>query len=195
MQISLQYASHLVSINIPASQPFDALLLPPLVLKGKTMSEDVIFDMEMWMRAARVAGKRMFEAVRMGLTDKHGMRKIDGLSSHINGACGELAVATLLGMEWDESVNVFKVPDVGNLHVRTRSEDWHDLIIRDNDADGLYVLVTGIAPKLTVQGVCDSRRVKVPKYRKTYGGREEAWFIPQKELSSVYELKKRIGTD
>jgi hypothetical protein len=58
------------------------------------------------------------------------------------------------------------------------------LMIRDNDnPDHFYVLVTGKAPVYRIVGYIKGSDVKKRKeWRKNWGNRGEAWFVPQKEL-------------
>ena len=129
--------------------------------------------------AANVGARRQLSAIEAGLRDKHGAKQ--GWQIHIEGAAGEIAVAKFLNRHWSCSVNTFRSePDVSTYEVRTRSEDWHDLIIRPDDKDeSPYILVTGQAPYFTVQGWLYAREGKVPDFWKAPGGRPPAWFVPQ----------------
>ena len=92
--------------------------------------------------ASHVGWMRHLVSVLKGLEDKNGC---DGKwDRHIEGACGELAVAKALGIYWDGSVNTFhSAGDVGNIEVRTRSRHDYDLIVRPSDhLERRFVLVT-----------------------------------------------------
>lgn len=143
--------------------------------------------------AANIGVLRQIESVRKGLPDKHGFDGMNGWSVHIDGAAGEIAVAKCLGTYWGGSCNTFKTEgDVGKLEVRTRSKDYYDLIVRDDDRDdSIFVLV--IHPtgrEYTVVGWITGRDAKQNKWRKDYGGRPPAYFVPQSELRDISELTK-----
>jgi hypothetical protein len=75
--------------------------------------------------AAEVGVLRNVESYKKGLPDKHYTAK-ENWSTHILGASCELALAKILGIYWDGSVNVFKVPDVGPYHVRGTYQTQYD---------------------------------------------------------------------
>lgn len=56
---------------------------------------------------------------------------------HILGAMGEQAVAKAMGWYWEAHTKRFSGggPNVGSVHVRTRSQDHYDLNIRPQDGD------------------------------------------------------------
>lgn len=134
--------------------------------------------------AGAVGSIRHGMSVKDGRRDRHGLKADDdGLSHHILGAAGELAVAKLLGRYWGGDVNSFKRPDVGNLQVRTRSKHEWDLIIRedDNPADA-FVHVTGSPTRLIVHGWIRGRDGMLDEFRQNHGGRPPAWFVPRRVL-------------
>lgn len=139
--------------------------------------------------AASVGVKRQIEALARNLPDRHGYSG-SGWGIHIEGACGEMAVAKALGMYWGGSVNTFKASgDVGKLEVRTRSSDDYELLVRKDDADdATYILVTGTAPRYTVHGWLRGRDAKRSEWLNTHGGREAAYFVPQQALRNMDEL-------
>ncbi len=134
-------------------------------------------------RAAKVGIARHIEALHRGLPDKHGYDG-DGWSIHIEGAIGELAIATALGRPWDATINTFKSqPDVGRAEVRTRSKSYYELIVRPDDRDDSpYILVTGKAPHYQVVGWCWGHEAKKPEYWRTHGDRPGAYFVPHAAL-------------
>lgn len=153
-----------------------------------------------WAMAASAGMRRQMAAVAAGLEDKHGFNG-DGWGVHIEGACGEMAVAKALGIYWDGSVNTFKRPDVASLQVRTRSEDWHDILVRPGDGDDdIFVLVTGRSPSFTIQGWIRGSEAKVSEFLATHGGRPPAYFVPQKrlrpmsELHGIYHQSREVAT-
>lgn len=94
------------------------------------------------LRYAQFVGRvRQDEAEKKGSADSHGYDGKNGLEVHITGACGEIAVAKMLGWYWKNSVNTYKSGgDVGPLQVRTsqkmtKSGRHSCLIVRPDDDD------------------------------------------------------------
>jgi hypothetical protein len=141
-----------------------------------------------WYEAAMasdVGRMRHLASIKAGLQDAHGFTG-DGWSEHIEGACGEMAVAKSLGIYWDGSVNSFSADDLPGLQIRTRSRDHYDLLVRRSDRDdAVFVLVTGRCPNYVVHGWARAGDVKLPEYEREYGGREAAWFVPQSALQPI----------
>jgi hypothetical protein len=140
--------------------------------------------------AAEIGVLRQLEAIRKKLPDRHGFDGDTGWTIHIEGAAGEIAVAKILGTYWGGTVNTFKTEgDVGKLEVRTRSKDYYDLIVRDNDKDdSVFILVTGKAPNFNVIGWILGKDAKNTEWKQTYGDRPGAFFVPQKELKPIDSL-------
>jgi hypothetical protein len=134
---------------------------------------------------------RNMAAILDNRTDAFGLNEDDGgWSKHIEGACGEVAVAKLLGRFWSPTVNVFNAPDIGRMiGVRTRSKHDYDLPIRTVDkADCTYVLVTGHAPSFIVRGYILAADAHRDEWLHDYGGRPPAWFVPQDALRDIDDL-------
>lgn len=138
--------------------------------------------------ATTVGAMRHSEALHSGRRERHGSTSDqDGLSKHVLGACGELAVAKVLGLYWGGDVCTFKAPDVGGVQVRTRSRDDYDLIVRPGDADDeVFVLVTGSPTRLWVRGWIYGRDAKRPEFLQGYGGRPAVWFVPVDQLRPMF---------
>ncbi len=142
-----------------------------------------------WYEARLAAGvglERQVAAMRDGRPDKHGFSG-SGWEVHLHGAGAEMAFAKASGKYWDGSVDVFRVPDVGDIHVRSRSGDGprEDLIIRsEDDPDAPYVLVVGRMPQYVVVGWLMGRDARRQEWVKDYGGRPPAWFVPRAEMLS-----------
>jgi hypothetical protein len=140
--------------------------------------------------SALVGAERQTEALLRGLPDRHGFSGI-GWDNHVEGAAGELAVAKVLGVFWGGTVNTFKAGgDVGRWQVRTRSREDYDLLIRDDDRPGdTFILVVGKMPDYCVVGWKVFQPDGWPeRWRKTHGGREEAWFVPQQSLRDMEDF-------
>lgn len=138
------------------------------------------------LMAATIGMMRQISAITRSLPERNG-HEGPGWNSHIEGACGELAVAKLLGTHWSGSINTFKLgADVGSLQVRTRSRSDYELIIRDDDKDeDVFVLVTGQCPTYDVVGRIVGRNGKKDEWRHAHGGRAAAWFVPHDALESI----------
>jgi hypothetical protein len=153
--------------------------------------------------AASVGVRRQLEALRASLPDCHGFDGETSWQVHIEGACGEMAFAKAARLFWSGSVNSFKNGcDMGNIQVRTRSREDYDLIVRENDRDeDAFVLVIGKAPEYRVVGWIRGADAKRPEWRKTYGNRPAASFVPQAALRDMTMLPvgqnqgDRLGAD
>lgn len=152
-------------------------------------------DME-W--GASVGVRRQVEALRKNLKDSNGLDPLEGgWTQHIEGACGELAVANFLGIAWSASVNNFDGDDVGPFQVRTRSRHNYDLLIRhpkDRD-EKQFILVTGLAPHFLIRGWITAREGKaVGVYGDpTHKGRTKAYFVQQRHLRPMSMLDVSIN--
>ncbi len=143
--------------------------------------------------AVKIGTQRHEEAVKRKLPDKHGFSGPGGLTIHIEGAAGELAVAEALQIPWDATVNTFKsVADLSkNLEVRTASKSTYRLIVRPDDKDDrIFILALRLAPtKFRVVGWLPAHEAKKPEWLKDYNGRPPAYFVPQDKLSPIDTLE------
>lgn len=141
--------------------------------------------------AAFVGCRRQIEAMCAGRQHIAGFDGI-GWDLHIEGACGELAVAKALNVHWGGAVNTFKLGDDvegAGLQVRTRSKHGYELLVRPGDApDAAYVHVTGVAPDFVVHGWLFGREAQQPEFLQTYGGRPKAYFVHPKHLRPLDDL-------
>ena len=140
--------------------------------------------------AAEIGISRHIESEKKGLKNKHGLNSYDGWRVNIEGAIGELAYAKAMNKFWPMSVNTFKsIPDVDQEEIRTRSEDYYDLLVRDDDPDDrIYVLVTGKIPNFIVRGWMLGRDAKQTKWKKNYANRPPAYFVPQAFLHDLNDI-------
>jgi hypothetical protein len=138
------------------------------------------------LMAATIGLMRHIASVKAGLPDRNGHEGA-GWNLHIEGACGELAVAKGLGLYWTGGINTFKGSgDVGKIQVRTRSKPEYELIIRpDDDEDATFVLVTGLCPAYDIVGKIVARDGKRQEWLCEHGDRPPAWFVPQKALEPI----------
>lgn len=139
--------------------------------------------------AATTGVHRNVAAIRRGLPDVAG-HSGSGWDLHVEGACGEMAVAKHLGLFWNGSINTFRSGnDVGAWQVRTRSRADYDLVVRPNDKpENIFILVIGIAPVFDIIGWISGSDARRDEWKQTYGGRPEAWFVPQKNMNPMNTL-------
>lgn len=133
--------------------------------------------------AAYVGMVRQITSLKNGRLDQHGCEVDKGWQVHIEGACGERALAKALGIYDCISVNSFSAPDVGGVQVRTRSKHEYELIVREGDAeDEMFVLLTGLNGRYKIRGGIVGRDARRPEWLKEHGAREAAYFVPQAAL-------------
>lgn len=142
------------------------------------------------LQAAMTGMMRQVSAIK-----RKSVSKINGREwqAHIEGACGELAVAKVMGRYWGGSINTYKMGgdiDSTGWEVRTRSSHDYDLIVRDDDDDErVFILVTGSAPDYRVQGWIRAADAKRQEWQQNYGGHGLAYFVPHHALSEMGELR------
>jgi len=139
-----------------------------------------LFDLE-WRFGVMLGFERHREVVASDRRDRYGLPDDnDSLFRHINGACGELAVAKWRGCYFTPTINTFKAADIGtNVQVRTRSRHDYDLLVRPHEADDdIFVLVTGMAPHFCLRGWIKGAEGKRSEFLQDHGGRGEAYFVP-----------------
>ena len=133
--------------------------------------------------AALVATKRQASNLCKRRPDAHGAKPDAGWSLHIEGACGEMAVAKWAGKYWNGAIGDLKADDVGKLQVRTRSNHAYDLIVHRSDPDDrAFVLVTGLAPHFILRGWIWGRDAKRDEWWRDPAGGRPAFFVPQAAL-------------
>jgi hypothetical protein len=112
------------------------------------------------------------------------------------GCLAEMAVARLLGREWEGTVNRFHdLPDVPPFDVRATTHPTGCLIIRDNDPAGWpYILAvgTGVAPVVDVRGWLWGREARRGCYLYDPHGKRPSWFVPQSHLRPVPAVLGRV---
>ena len=131
------------------------------------------------MASAAMVGVRR-KVMSLNRKDNTGVEK-SNWTNEIEGAMGECAVAKGLGIYWSPEVNVFKVPDVGMLHVRQTNHERGRLIVRPDDPDGVYVLVRGSLGSYEIVGWKYSSECRQDKYLASPNGRPAAWFVDDLE--------------
>jgi hypothetical protein len=161
-------------------------------MTAATQSRQAVTVTLTWHEAAmasEVGRLRQLAAIRAGRPDRHGFSGL-GWDAHVEGACGELSVAKVLGRYWDGSVDTFKSPDLpGGVQVRTRSKhDWELLIRPCDPREAVYVLVTGRCPSYRVHGWIQGSEAMRQEWLANHAGRPPAYFIPQEALLPLTTL-------
>jgi hypothetical protein len=145
--------------------------------------------------------RRELQSAEKGSEDKHGFKNADGsgFAVHCIGAMGEMAFAKARGLWFGFGLGLFKCPDVGNVHVRTRTKNTYDLHIRPDDPqDAVFVLVTVDWPgkaDFTVHGWILAKDARRPEWLQTYGNRPPAWFVPQSALKPLETLNVEVRNE
>lgn len=150
---------------------------------------DVTLTVHEMMAASLVGVMRQVASLKAGRKHVAGMDAI-GWTEHIEGACGEAAVAKALGVYWGCHVNNFSGDDLPGIQIRTRRRhDW-ELIVRPSDDDeARWVLVTGECPRYRIRGWILGSDAKRVEWLRDHGGRPPAYFVPQGELRPLEELE------
>ena len=141
------------------------------------------------MAFAAFSGVAREAANRVDGIGRAGVFSRSGWDTHIEGACGECAVAKCLGVYWPPGVGVMKGPDLLDcIEVRTTPGHTHRLPIKRTDpTDRWFVLVTGVAPIFTVQGWLgpdEGRRDEWWDDKIEYPN----WMVPQSALHPIDTL-------
>ena len=140
--------------------------------------------------AALVGVRRNIASFQVRSTNKV-KNKDFGWHTDIEAACAEMAVAKHFNFYWDGSVNTFKLPDVGGIQVRHTQKLDGCLIVRPDDSDeGIYLSVVGTSPIYLIVGWSYGHEAKQDQYLEPgYNDMPPAWFVPQKYLRDIHELK------
>jgi hypothetical protein len=149
--------------------------------------------------AALVGVMRQVQNLRDKRKDRNGCPPEEGWTFHINGACGETALAKGRASYWTGmgALGDLDARDVGGLQARTTPYPNGRLKIYPNDNDDdVFVLVRGSAPTFELVGWMTAREAKAARDDKgkdflcdpTNGGRPPAYFVPAPVLHPMEEL-------
>lgn len=143
------------------------------------------------MRIAALTGcERHIEKLMIGRPDFHGATLENGWNLDVEGAAGEMAFAKWRNNYWSGNMGNLKADDVGRYQVRTAGSHHFCLIIHEKDPnDRAFILVTGLAPHFVIRGWMWGRDAKQHIYWSDPAGGRPAYFIPQKDLRPMPELK------
>lgn len=151
---------------------------------------NIILEKHEVLMAAFVGAQRRTNSMFMGATHLAGY-KGDAWSNDIQGAAGEVAVAKALNKYWEGATayDPQKCDVGGYIDVRTRSQHNYDHLIRPADKDHVpQVLVTGMVPNFVLRGWLYGGEAKREEWLQGHGGRDPAYFVPQRCLRSIPEL-------
>ena len=152
-----------------------------------------LLDYEM-AQGANTGSLRHIGAIKRGYKNKTKLHS--SWNSHIEGACGEIAVSKAMGKYWGGSINTFKEGgdiDGTGWEVRTRSKQGYDLILRDDDPkDRIYFLVVGVCPTYEIKGWIRGGEGMLDRFVNDYGDYGKAYFVPESFLNNITELEVNL---
>ena len=145
------------------------------------------------MLAYHVAAQRRIMNMKKGLAGKYGAPEKEGSEElDIVSTRGEMAVAKGLNLYWSGSVGDYGAIDVGGLvEVRTRTQNWHSLILHKADKDHLpYVLVDASkTPNFRLVGWLLGKDGKKDQYWSDPSKKNRhAFFVKQEYLLPMNEI-------
>jgi hypothetical protein len=149
----------------------------------------VILETSELMLAGTVGLMREVTNLRDERQDAYGASPEKGWQLHIEGCCGELAVAKFLNLFWSGQLGKLHADDVGFLQVRTRSKDHYDLMVHPEDPDDkVFILAIGLAPKFRLAGWMYGRDAKQKRWWDDPAGDRPAYFVKQSWLNPMSQL-------
>jgi len=118
---------------------------------------------------------------------------LESLLMHMEGAAGEVAVASYLGLE--SELFKQKTPVRGsydlppNIDVKSRSRhEWDLLIMMDEPSSKLFVLVTIQFKRIFLHGAIEGSDAMKPKFIKEYRKNRPVYSIPQSQLRPLQDF-------
>lgn len=141
---------------------------------------EVALSVEAMVQAVMVGARRTIAAARKALRSPSQAKRTWDID--IEGAMAEMAVAKATGMYFEPELDKFGDADVGQLHVRHTVLPDGCLIIRPEDPEGRYCLVTGQLGRYRIVGCIDSLEARQDIWMRAPQGRPAAWFVPQSAL-------------
>lgn len=139
--------------------------------------------MELWSGAI-VGLARRLSSIQKGIDNKKHAEQSDW-SIDIDGACAEIAVAKYRGLYWTPTNGTFKLPDLGDLQIRSTSHLSGHLIVRPNDTKNeRFILVRTAPPSFTICGWYWASDAKADRY-----WRQDSWWVPQSDLHDIAQIE------
>ena len=126
----------------------------------------------------------------------HGFKGEDQWGMDIESAAAEAVVAKYLNCYWSPG-GVQATADVGeSVQVRWSSREGARLILHEKDNDDqAFVLVTGALPRFELHGWVYGREAKAPGLWEDPGTGRPAFFVAQKYLKPMTELRLQIAEE
>jgi hypothetical protein len=148
--------------------------------------------------AYMVAGQRRIMNMKKRLPGKYGAPEKEGSEElDLIAARGEMAVAKALNLYWSGTVGDYGAIDVGGcVEVRSRTKDWHALILHPEDQDDLPFVLADVSapPNIRLVGWLYGKEGKSDRFWSDPSGKNRpAFFIEQKHLHPMNELIKKFG--
>lgn len=136
--------------------------------------------------AATIGVMRRLAAMKKRRPEKFGERPKNPWEMDIEAAIAEMLVAKALGQYWHAFYGSTKAAhsDVGPYQVRHTPYENGCLIVKPRDPDGVYFLVTGSYPNMTIRGWKHGEDAKHERYFRD--GDKPAFFVPQNELKDTW---------
>lgn len=137
-------------------------------------------------QAAMIGIMRHVQDLKQGLHARHGLLPGNAWQIHIEGACGEMAVAKHYGKYWNGNIGNLKAHDVGHLEVRTTRHENGRLILHKTDPDdAVFVLLTGECPSYTLRGWIRGADGKKTEFWDEPRAGRAAYFVPASKLTQT----------
>lgn len=161
---------------------------------------NVILTWAEMLTAYHIASQRRIMNMKKGLAGKYGAPEKEGSEElDIVSTRGEMAVAKGLNLYWSGSVGDYGAVDVGGcVEVRTRTKDWHALIVHPEDKDNApYVLVDASKmPTFRLVGWLYGKDGKADKFWSDPSGKNRpAFFVDQRFLRPIQELTDMLSKE
>jgi hypothetical protein len=106
-------------------------------------------------------------------------------ATDIEAAAAELAVAKILN-RYPTGLTQFSSVDVSKtVHIRHTTRDNGSLIVRDRDPRGVFIFVTGHAPRYEIHGFIKTTDAKREEWLRAPNGGPPAYFVPRAALTPL----------
>lgn len=106
----------------------------------------------------------------------------------IESSLAEMAVARWRNRYWMGSRfnGIDAGTDAGNAQVRwTAHSNGHLILYEEDSEEGIYVLVTGRSPSMTIVGWMYGQQAQQPQFWREEGVKCRSWWIPQGALTPI----------
>lgn len=152
--------------------------------------------------AYMIAGQRRIMNMKKRLPGRYGAPEGEGSEElDLIAARGEMAVAKALNLYWAGTVGDYGAVDVGGaVEVRSRTKNWHSLILHPKDRDDLPFVLADVSepPDVRLAGWIYAKDGKLKKFWLDPSQKNRpAYFIDQKYLrpmEDLVEIFRRVKT-